>query len=117
MNQFYLLMLLRHREHCHRNFFLAHQNSCERVQYSYVLLGMHHKVFRVYTLNHLCQSHNFIFQFFQVTLVIFFLQNKYIVMMTKDESTKIVIFKTPGAGVLVQGRGHISHRVKMHYSY
>ena len=31
----------------------------------------------------------------------------YIVMMTKEESTKIVNFMTPGAGVLVLGCGHI----------
>ena len=35
-------------------------------------------------------------------------------MMTKEESTKIVNFMTPGAGGLVLGRGHISHVVKMH---
>ena len=38
-------------------------------------------------------------------------------MMTKEGSTKIVNFMTPGAGVLVLGRGHISHIVEMHYSY
>ena len=36
-------------------------------------------------------------------------QTKYVVMMTKEGSTKIVNFMTPGAGVLVLGRGHISH--------
>ena len=30
-------------------------------------------------------------------------QTKYVVMMTKEGSTKIVNFMTPGAGVLVQG--------------
>ena len=35
-------------------------------------------------------------------------------MMTNVEFTKNVNFMTPGAGVLVQGRGHISHIVKMH---
>ena len=30
-------------------------------------------------------------------------------MMTKEGSTKIVNFNTPGAGVLALGRGHISH--------
>ena len=35
-------------------------------------------------------------------------------MMTKEGSTKIVNFMTPRAGVLVLGRGHISHIVKMH---
>ena len=38
-------------------------------------------------------------------------------MMTKEGSTKIVNFMTPGAGVLVLGRGHISHIVKMHYFF
>ena len=41
-------------------------------------------------------------------------QTKYVVMMTKEGSTKIVNFMTPGAGVLVLGRGHIRHIVKMH---
>ena len=36
-------------------------------------------------------------------------------MMTKEESTKIVNFMTPGTGVLVLGRGHISDIVKMYY--
>ena len=36
-------------------------------------------------------------------------------MITKEESTEIVNFITPGAGVLVLGRGHISFIVKMHY--
>ena len=47
----------------------------------------------------------------------FLRQTKYIVMMTKEGSTKIVNFMTPGAGVLVLGRGHISHIVKMLYSF
>ena len=34
-------------------------------------------------------------------------QNKYNVMMTKEESTKIVNFMTSGAWVLMLGRGHI----------
>ena len=38
-------------------------------------------------------------------------------MMTKEGSTKIVTFMTPGAGVLVLGCGHISHIVKMHYFF
>ena len=37
-----------------------------------------------------------------------------IVMMTKEGFTKIVNFMTPGAGVLVLERGHISHIVKLH---
>ena len=35
-------------------------------------------------------------------------QTKYIVMMTKEGSTKIVNFMTPGVGVLMLGRGHMS---------
>ena len=38
-------------------------------------------------------------------------------MMTKEESTKIVNFMTPGTWVLLLGRGHISHIEKMHYSF
>ena len=38
-------------------------------------------------------------------------QIKYVVMMTREGYTKIVNFMTPGVGVLVLGRGHISHRV------
>ena len=37
--------------------------------------------------------------------------------MTTEESTKIVNFMTPGTGVLVLGRGHIIHIVKMHYFF
>ena len=44
-------------------------------------------------------------------------QTKYVVVMTKEGSTKIVNFMTPGAGVLVLGRGYISYIVKMHYSF
>ena len=44
-------------------------------------------------------------------------QTKYVVMMTKEGSTKIVNFMTTGAGVLVLGRGHRSHIVKMHYFF
>ena len=44
-------------------------------------------------------------------------QTKYVVIMTKEGSTKIVNFMTPGVGVLVLGRGHISHIVKMHYFF
>ena len=39
-------------------------------------------------------------------------QNKYIVMMTKEGSTKIIIFMTPGAGILLLGCGHISIQSK-----
>ena len=44
-------------------------------------------------------------------------QTKYVVMMNKEGSTKIVHFMTPGAGFLVLGCGHISHIVKMHYFF
>ena len=37
------------------------------------------------------------------------------VMMTKEGSTQIVNFMTLGAGVLMLGRGHISHIVNMYY--
>ena len=43
--------------------------------------------------------------------------NKCIVMMTKEESTIIVNFMTPGAGVLVLWHGHISHIVTMYYFF
>ena len=41
-------------------------------------------------------------------------QTKYLLMMTKKRSTKIVNFFIPVAGGLVQGYGRISHSVKMH---
>ena len=37
-------------------------------------------------------------------------------MITKEGSTKILNFMTPGAGILALGCGHISLIVKMHYS-
>ena len=40
-------------------------------------------------------------------------QSKYIVIMTKEGSTKIRNFMNPGAGVNLLGRGHINHIVKM----
>ena len=40
-------------------------------------------------------------------------QTEGIVMMSKEGSTKIVNFMTPEAGILVLGRGHISHIVKI----
>ena len=42
-------------------------------------------------------------------------KTKYVVMMTKEGSTKIVNFMTLGAGVLVLVRGH--NIVKMHYFF
>ena len=44
-------------------------------------------------------------------------QIKYAVMITKEGFTKIMNFMTPGAEVLVLGRGHISHIVKLHYFF
>ena len=41
----------------------------------------------------------------------------YVVMVTKEGSTKIVNFMTPGAGILVKERGHRSHIVKLHYFF
>ena len=38
-------------------------------------------------------------------------------MMTKEGSTKIVNFMTPGAGFLCRGHGHISQIVKMHHFF
>ena len=43
-----------------------------------------------------------------------FRQTKFVVIMTKEESTKSVNLMTPVVGDLVLGRGHISHTVKMH---
>ena len=47
------------------------------------------------------------------------IQTEYIViiMMTQEGSTKIMNFMTPGAEVLVLGRGHLSCIVKMHYFF
>ena len=38
-------------------------------------------------------------------------------MMTKEDSTKMINFMTPGAGVLVLGHDHKSHIVKIHHFY
>ena len=40
-----------------------------------------------------------------------------IVMMTKEGSNKILNFMTHGVGLLVLGRGRVSHLVKMHYFF
>ena len=48
---------------------------------------------------------------------VWFRQTKCIGMIIKDGYTKIVNFMTPGEGVLLLGRGHISHIVKMHYFF
>ena len=44
-----------------------------------------------------------------------FRQTKWFVMMTKEGSTTIENFMIPGAGFLVLGCGHISHKAKMPY--
>ena len=46
-----------------------------------------------------------------------FRQTKYKVMMSKEGSTKKVNYMTPGAGVLVFGRGLISHVKKRYYFF
>ena len=46
-----------------------------------------------------------------------FRQTKSIVMMTKDRSTKIQNFMTPGAGFLILGHGNISEIQGMHYFF
>ena len=48
-----------------------------------------------------------------------FRKTKYIVMMTKERSIKIVNFMTPWAGVLALGRGRISQIMNkiMHYFF
>ena len=38
-------------------------------------------------------------------------------MMTKEVSSKIMNFMTPGTGVFMLGHGHISHIVKLHYFF
>ena len=44
-------------------------------------------------------------------------QTKFIIMLTKESSTKIVNFMTPGEDFLLLERGHTSHIVKMHYYF
>ena len=44
-------------------------------------------------------------------------QTRYIIMITKEVSTKIVNFITPGAGVLDLGCDRINHIVKRHYFF
>ena len=38
-------------------------------------------------------------------------------MMTKEGSTIVASVMAPEAGVLVLGRGHKSHKVKMHFLF
>ena len=57
------------------------------------------------------------FKYFLKNLLLFsgawFRQTKCVVLITKEGSTKIVNFKTPVAGVLVLGRGHIGYLLKL----
>ena len=46
-----------------------------------------------------------------------FRQIKYIVMINKEISTKIVNFMNPGAEDLVLGHDHMCHIVNMHYFF
>ena len=54
------------------------------------------------------------FFFKKINSRVWFRQTKYTVMMTKEGSTQIVNIMTLGVGVLVLGRGHISHQLKMY---
>ena len=66
-------------------------------------------------ISHIVKIHYFFKKIFFSTQ--WYGSDKLKVMMNKEGSTKIVNFITPGAGVLVLGRGHISRIVKMHYSF
>ena len=59
--------------------------------------------------------------YFSKSLLLFsgawFRQTNCMVIMTKEGSTKIVNFMTLWTGVLVLGRGYLSHIVKMHNSF
>ena len=44
-------------------------------------------------------------------------QTKFIVIMTKDVFVKVGSFMTPGTGVPVLESGHISHIMKMKFSF
>ena len=50
-------------------------------------------------------------------LLLCMVQTKCILMMSKEGSTKVENFITPGAGVLVLRSGQISHLVKGHYFF
>ena len=65
-------------------------------------------------ISHIVKMHYFFKnrQYFQTWIR----QTNHIIMMTKKGSTKIVTFMIPGSGILVLGRGHISHIVKIHIS-
>ena len=43
-------------------------------------------------------------------------QTIYMIILTKEVSIKNLNFMTPGAGVLVLGRGHINHTVYVEYA-
>ena len=67
-------------------------------------------------LSHIVKMHYF-FKNLLLLSEAYIRQTKYIVLINKEGSTKIVTFITPGAGVLVLGCGHISYIVKMHYFF
>ena len=66
-------------------------------------------------ISHIVKIHYFFKKIFFSTQ--WYGSDKLKAMMNKQGSTKIVNFITPGAGVLLLGRGHISRIVKMHYSF
>ena len=59
-------------------------------------------------ISHIVKMH-YLFKNLLLYLHAYIRQTKYIVSLTKEGSTEIVTFMTPGAGVLMFGRGHISH--------
>ena len=64
-------------------------------------------------LSHMVKMHYF-FKNLHLYSQAYIRQTKYIVLINKEGSTKIVTFMTPGAGVLVLGCGHFDQIVKMH---
>ena len=67
-------------------------------------------------MSHIVKMH-FFFKCLRLSSQALIRLTKYVVMMTKEGSSKIVNFMTPRVGVLVLGRGHINHGVKMHYFF
>ena len=63
-------------------------------------------------ISHMVKLH-FIFNNLLLYTQAYIRQTKFVLVMTKEGFTKIVNFMFPGAGVLVQRRGHISHIVKI----
>ena len=75
-----------------------------------LVLGRGHK-------NHIVNMHFFSFRSPPIYSQTKIRQTRYIVMLTKEGSTKIVNSMTPWARVFVLGRGHISHIVEMRYFF